>query len=83
MREGVKKKKKQICLDLVVLITIYLQASDWRLKCGWIGTKLGELFPHLEYFDLFSWFENCLSRAPYWKGFLVQVTGSFRMEQFW
>ena len=42
----------------------HLQAGGWRLKRGWIGTKLGELVPHLEYFDLSSWFEDWLSLAP-------------------
>jgi hypothetical protein len=39
------------------------------------GTKLGELIPHLDYFDLSSWFEDWLSRASYLRGvLLVRVT---------
>ena len=55
-----REKEKQICPDLVA----HLQVSGRRLKRGWIGTKLGELVPHLEYFDLLSWFEDWLSLAP-------------------
>ena len=51
------------------LWTGHLQAGDWSLKRGWIGTKLGELVPHLEYFDLLSSFEDWMSRAPDWEGF--------------
>jgi hypothetical protein len=40
------------------------QVSDWRLKRGWIGTKLGEFVPHFEHFNLISLCEDWLSRAP-------------------
>ena len=47
----------------MVALIGHLQAGDWRLKCGWIGTKIGEIVPHLDYFDLFSWLKDWLSGA--------------------
>ncbi len=40
------------------------QVSDWRLKRGWISTKLGEFVPHFKHFNLISLCEDWLSRAP-------------------
>jgi hypothetical protein len=31
---------------------VCLQAGVWRLKRAWIGSKLGELIPYFQYFDL-------------------------------
>jgi hypothetical protein len=58
MREKRGRKKRSKYIQIWWLSTNHLQACDWRLKCGWVGIKLGELILHLEYFDLFSWFED-------------------------
>ena len=53
------------------------------LKHGWIGTKFGELVPHLEYFDLLSWFEDWLSIALDLRGILpVLVTAVLEQSRF-
>jgi hypothetical protein len=53
------------------------------LKYGLIGTKLSELISYLEYFDLSSWFEDWLSRAPDLRLALsVQVTVDSEQNSF-
>jgi hypothetical protein len=40
---------------------VCLQAIVWRLKGAWIGSKLGELVPYFDYFDLVTQFEIWVS----------------------
>jgi hypothetical protein len=44
--------------------------EDQTIKRAWIGTKLGELDLHLEYFDLISWFGCWFSEASDLRGIL-------------
>ena len=82
MREERKKEKGNLS-RFGSSEPVIFQAGDWRIKRGWIGTKVGELVPHLEYFDLLSWFEDWLSRALDFRVVLsVQVTTVLEKSSF-
>jgi hypothetical protein len=69
-REKRGRRRRGKSVHIWWLRTYRSQAVDWRIKRAWIGTKLGELDLHLEYFDLVSWFGCWFSEASDLRGVL-------------
>jgi hypothetical protein len=52
-RENMLEYHNQVIREEGEVISVCLQAGDWRLKRAWIGFKTGKLVPYFEYFDIF------------------------------
>jgi hypothetical protein len=50
------RRRRDESIQISEFWPICLQAGVWRLKRAWIGSKLGELVPYFEYFDLVTQF---------------------------